>query len=226
MAAGESDFDFAIAEVGLEFRGHVVAHVRAAGEGGEGREDEEAVAVQEGPVAAFDLGGVAEFHDGMEVADDGQRAGFGARGELVAVDGADAICAPFGLVVLAAVVVAGDADDLGLYVQRCGDELGFFGAGVGGVDNVTDEDEGLGIEIATEGVELFLRTGVGEGPEFAAAALGPGETEMQIGDESRSLLREPEGSAGMEFNHSTLRRCWRRTRRRLFLDPGRGGLRD
>ena len=87
--------------------------------------------MEEGAVAAFDLGGVAEFHDGMEVAYDCQCAGFGSGRELVAVDGADAGCTPFGLVVLTAVVIAGDADDLGGYVQRCGDELGFFRAGVG-----------------------------------------------------------------------------------------------
>jgi hypothetical protein len=70
LAAGEGDVHFVFAEVCLEFRGHLVAHVRAASEGGEGREDEETVAVEKGPMAAFDLGGVAEFHDRVEVADD------------------------------------------------------------------------------------------------------------------------------------------------------------
>ena len=91
MTGGEGDFDFRFAEPVLQFRGHLVAHVGAAGEGGEGGEHEQAVAVEEGAMAAFDLGGVAEFQHRVEVADDGEGAGFGGKGQDIAVDGADAL---------------------------------------------------------------------------------------------------------------------------------------
>jgi hypothetical protein len=39
--------------------------------------------------------------------------------------------------------------------------LGFFGTRVGGVDDIADEDEGLGVEIAAKGVEFFLGASIG-----------------------------------------------------------------
>lgn len=71
--------------------------------------------MEESPVAAAELGGVAKLHDGVEVSDDGENARLRGGGELIAVDGANAGSTPFGWVWQATVVIAGNANQLGSF---------------------------------------------------------------------------------------------------------------
>ncbi|MFN0102265.1 MAG: hypothetical protein ACKV2U_09255 [Bryobacteraceae bacterium] len=69
-------------------------------------------------MATLDGRGVAKFHDWMEVADYRQDAILRSGWQHVPVYRPNAFGAPFGLIVLAPVVVAGDEDYLGSFVEK------------------------------------------------------------------------------------------------------------
>lgn len=185
--------------------------------------------MEEGTMAAFDFGGIAQFEDGVEVANHRQHIRIRGGRELVAMDGTDPWGMPFRLVVLAAVMVAGDTNHLGKLPnggESIGDQPGFVGTGMRRVDDVTEEDELGGPEVAAKRFQTLASPGIGKWPKFAAAALRPGKAEMEIGEKCGSLPRQPKGARGVEFNHPTPHRWRRRTHRRRGPGPAPAGFPD
>jgi len=144
----------------------------------------------------------------MEMADDGGDAGFGASGETIAVQGKNAGGSPFAdggeggeVGGKGAVVVAQDADEIGAIgeaLKRLLDGGAFVGGGAGGVDDVAEKHDTTGAERIDELPNLLLSAAFDNGAEVATAALGPGVTEMEVGEDQGGAVVEPEAAGGVK----------------------------
>jgi hypothetical protein len=101
------------------------------------------------------------------------------------------------------VVIAANDDDFGAAGEigkRPFDPLALRRARAGRVNDIAEENEATRREFIAEAEELVARAGIGEGPEFTAAALSPTVAEMKIGDKRGFGIGEPErtGDMGLE----------------------------
>ena len=156
---------------------------------------------------------VAEGDGGMFVADDVARRGLGGgaitveenifAGEKFGAQGVGLAELLHELVKLA-IVVAREEDEFAFAVGDCQKRAKFVeerGHWERAMNDVAEEDNTLGLVISDQGGEAIEGVVFGrDGHELALGAMGPGVTQMKIGDGEEAMFAKINGAAGVEHD--------------------------